>query len=74
MKENLINATMKKKKITPEDLELNIEVTGGWQLSPKFTETRTCAGSRNNCTGATFDKPELCDTTTTDPTEKIVFH
>lgn len=61
---------MKKKKITPADLELNIEVTGGEQLSPRFTETRTCPETRNNCTDATFDKPELCDTTTTDPTVK----
>lgn len=40
------------------------------QGSPRFTETRTCPQTRNNCTEATFDAPELCDTTTTNPTQK----
>ena len=59
-----------KKEITPEDLNLNIEVTGGERLTPKFTQTLTCPQTRNNCTDATFDKPQLCDTTTTNPTEQ----
>lgn len=42
MQENLICLTMKKKKITPKDLDLNIEETGGKQSSPRFTETKTC--------------------------------
>lgn len=59
-----------KKKITPEDLNLNIEVTGGERVTPKFTETLTCPQTRINCTDATFDKPQLCDTTTTNPSEQ----
>ncbi len=57
-----------KKKIKPEDLELNIEVLGKSQQSTRVTNTYTCAVTKNNCGDATFDKPELCDTTTTNPT------
>lgn len=55
--------TMEKKKITPEDLDLNIEVTGGNQLSSRFTETRTCNVTRNQTCNA-----EECETATTKPT------
>lgn len=61
---------MKKKKITPEDLELDIEETGGQKLSPRITETITCPKTRNNCTDATLNKPQLCDTTTTNPSQQ----
>lgn len=54
---------MKKKKITPEDLELNIEVTGGEQMSFRMTETKNCTPTNATCTDT-----KKCDTTTTNPT------
>lgn len=54
---------MKKKIITPEDLELNIEVTGGEQTSSRITETRNCTPSHNTCGGENG-----CNTTTPNPT------
>lgn len=54
---------MKKKKITPEDLELSIEVTGGHQLSPKMIETKNCTPTHGTCDGENG-----CNTTTPNPT------
>lgn len=59
-----------KKKISAEDLDLTIEDTGSKKLSTRITETLTCPKTRNNCTDATINKPQLCDTTTTNPSQQ----
>lgn len=68
---------MKKKKIKPEDLELNIEVTGKNQISGRVSVTQTCANTKNicmhtkkddECVQCSFEFQDTCGTTTIDPT------
>lgn len=68
---------MKKKKITPEDLELNIEITNKGQVSNRVSVTLTCANTKNicmhtkkdqDCEQCSFEFLDTCGTTTIEPT------